>query len=335
MARLRLQAAGLVIAFVLLGSLAFYTFVVENRAAERNSQLVTEVAALQGEVTSLTSTMGTLQSELGALQSSIPANLTSLQGYVLQTNSSEAKDAQQIASLQATLRSYQSQLSNLSSEIDSMRTGNSNVLSSISFQLQNMTARIRELRANLSSIPPSVLLRTTGTALGAFVERGDELTYLRLMEIGGASIVEASLASHPFNATAPGAMVEWKAVTNNVSADAYHSYWPMVLENTPGGTNALEFEDAGGIQVAAVVTNGIRTTVPVSWDSTAVNTFAIQVVSPGHEIDFFINGHLVASFTSGVPTIDFLLEGAEVKGSGSSTPVVATLDTYGGLLGGT
>jgi len=153
------------------------------------------------------------------------------------------------------------------------------------------------------------------------------------MEIGGTSGVESSLASFPFNATVPGAVAEWKAVVNNVAADAYHTFWPMVLENTPGGTNAFEFEDAGGIQEVAVVSNGSRYSLPVSWDPTVVNTFAIEVVSPGHQVDFYINGGLVANFTTRVPNVDFLIEGAEVKGDGYVTPVVATLDAYGGLLG--
>ena len=336
MARLGLQAIGLVIAFVLFCSLAYYTFTVEITASARNSQLETEVATLQGEVTSLSSSVGTLQSNLAELQNSLLMNATSLREYVLLTNSSASKDAQQISALQGMLRDYQSELSNLSSEIKTIATGNANALNSISFQLQNITAGIRMLNANLDSIPPSVLLRTTGTALGAFVKGADDLTYLRLMEIGSTSCVEASLATHPFNATIPGAMVEWKAKANNVSIDANHVFWPMVLENTPGGTNALEFEDAGGIQEVAVVSNGARNYAFVSWNPTTVNTFAIKVITPGRQVNFYIDGISVANLTSGVPSVGFLIEGAEVKGLGSvTTSVVATLDVYGGLLVGT
>ena len=327
MARLRLEAIGLVLAFVLIGSLAYYSYTVEDQLRTRNSQLDSQVVGLQAELSEL-------QTRMAELQASFSLNLTSTQDSLLLTSAAEANDAQQISSVQAILQRYQSQLSNLSSEITASDSANGNALNSISLQLQNITAGIRELNANLNTIPPSVLLRTSGTALGAFVRGPDELLYLRLTEIGNSSCVEASLASHPFNATMPGSMVEWKAAANNVSADAYHAFWPMVLENTPGGTNALEFEDYGGFQEAAVVSNGVRSVVQVSWDPTAVNTFAIEVVSPGHQVNFYINGASVANFTSGVPMTGFLLEGAEVKGYGLSSHAVATLDVYGGQLGG-
>ncbi len=333
MGRPRLQLIGLLVVFLLLGSLAFYTYNIANRLDEKNSQLETEVSTLQGEVATLTSGVTALQSDIVVLRSSLSSNMTSFQSSLLLTNSSEARDAEQIATIQAALQQYQSQLSNLSSDIMNMGTSNSVALASIASQLQNITSSMQNLKAALNSLPPLILLRVTGTALGAVVERPDGLNYLRLMEIGNASGVESSLASYPFNATVAGAMVEWKAAANNVAADVYHTFWPMVLENTPGGTNAFEFEDAGGVQEVAVVSNGIRDSVQVSWNPTAVNTFAIQVVTPGHEVDFFINGGIVARFTTGIPMSDFLIAGSEVKGFGSAAPVVATLDTYGGLLG--
>ena len=333
MGRPRLQLIGLVVAFLLLGSLAFYTYRIANQLDQRNSELETEVANMQGEVSNLTSSIGTLQSNIVELRTSLSLNLTSLQGSLLLTNSSESRDALLIGSIQATLQHYQTQLSTLSSEIKNMGTSNSIALSSIAFQLLNLTSSIQNLKSSLNSLPPLVLLRTAGTALGAFVERPDGMNYLRLMEIGSASGVESSLASYPFNATVPGAMVEWKAVANSIASDPNHTFWPMVLENTPGGTNAFEFEDAGGIQEVAVVSNGTRDSIEVFWDPTVVNTFAIQVVSPGHRVNFYIDGLLVATFTTGIPMVDFLIEGAEVKGSGAATPFVATLDVYGGLLG--
>jgi len=333
MGRLSLPAIGLVVAFLLLGSLAFYTYSIANRLDQKNSQLETEASSLQGEVGTLTSTISALQSNIAELRNSLSLNLTSFQSSLLLTNSSEVKDAEQIATIQAALQHYQYQLSSLSSEIENMGNGSSMAFTSIASQLQNITSSMQNLKTALNSLPPLILLRVAGTALGALVERPDGLNYLRLMEIGNASGVESSLASYPFNATVAGAMVEWKAVANNVATDLYHTFWPMVLENTPGGTNAFEFEDAGGIQEAAVVSNGSRESVGVFWNAMAVNTFAIQVVSPGHQVNFYINGGLVASFTTRIPMVDFLIAGAEVKGFGSGTPVVATLDTYGGLLG--
>jgi hypothetical protein len=331
--RPRLQLIGLLVVFLLLGSLAFYTYQISKESDQRNSQLETEVATLQGEVALFTSSISSLQSNIVGLGNSFSLNFTSLEGSFLLANSSESRDALQIAAIESTLQSYQSQLSAISSEIKNMGTSNSIALSSIAYQLQNMTSRMRDLRTSLSSIPPMVLLRTAGTALAAFVERPDGLNYLRLMEIGSGSGVESSLAPYPFNATIPGAKVEWKAVANTVASDSYHTIWPMVLENTPGGTDAFEFEDAGGIQEVAVDSNGSRQALPVSWNPNIVNTFAIVIVSPGQQVNFYINGVSVANFTSGVPKVDFLLEAAEVKGFGSAAPVVATLDAYGGLLG--
>jgi len=326
MGRPRLQAIGLVLAFLLLGSFAVYTY-------RMSGQLQTEVSTLQGEVSDFKSSISTLQSNLNDLQASLTSNLTSMRGYVIMANSSESRNAQQVASFQSTLQKYQLQLSNLGSEIKDMGTSDSIVLTSIADQLRNLTTGIQNLRASINSLPPLILLRVAGTALGAVVERPDGLNYLRLMEIGSTSGVESSLASYPFNATVPGEKVEWKAAANRIASDQYHTTWPMVLENTPGGTDALEFEDLGGIQEVAVVSNGTRESAPVSWNPNVVNTFAIEVVVPGHLVDFFINGRMVADFISGVPLTDFLIAGAEVKGFGSAAMAVATLDTYGGLLG--
>ena len=329
----RLEVIGLAVAFLLLGSLAVYTYNISNQLDLRNSQLGTEVSTLQGEVSALTSSIFTLQSNLNELQYSFSSNLTSLRGFVLMTNSSESKETQQIATIQASLQQYQSQLSTLDSEIKNIGTSNSIALSSIAFQLQNITLSMRNLRVSINSLPPLILLRVAGTALGAFVERPDGLNYLRLMEIGSTSGVESSLATYPFNATVPGETIQWKAVANDIASDRNHTTWPMVLENTPGGTDALEFEDVGGFQEAAVVSNGVRNSIQISWNPTVPNTFAIEVVIPGQLVDFFINGHVVANFTSGVPYDDFLIAGSEVKGFGSAVPLVATLDTYGGMLG--
>jgi len=333
MGRPRLQAIGLVAAFLLLGSLAVYSFGISTQVEQRNSQLETEVSTLQGSVSALTASFRTLQSNLNELQQSFSSNLTSLHGYFLMANSSESRDAQEVATFQVMLQQYQSQLSTLNFEITNLENSNSIELTSIALQLKNITLSMQDLRASISSLPPLILLRVAGTALGAVVERPDGLNYLRLMEIGNTSGVESSLASYPFNATVAGEIIAWKAVANNIASDSYHTIWPMVLENTPGGTNALEFEDVGGIQEVAVVSNGVRNSLPVVWNPNIPNTFAIKVVTPGHSVEFLINGHLVASFTSGIPLTDFLIAGSEVRGFGSEIPLVATLDTYGGMLG--
>ena len=317
------------LAFVLLGSLAYYTYTVANTLGERNSKLDLEVAALQVDISVLRENITILRASIASMRT----NVSSVQTSLLLTSSAESKDAQQIAAVQTMLQNEQLQLSMLNSELGNLSATNANSLASMSAQLRTVSASVQELRANLSALSSAIFLRTSGLALGAYVEDADGETYLRLMETGSSSLVEASLASYPFNATIPGTMVEWRAVANNVSADPYHWFWPMVLENTPGGTNALEFEDAGGAQEVAVVSNGVRNVVPVKWSPTVIHTFGIKVVTPGHEVDFYIDGVVVADVTSGIPMVSFLLEGAEVKGTGTNAPGVAILDAYGGLLG--
>lgn len=60
-----------------------------------------------------------------------------------------------------------------------------------------------------------------------------------------------------------------------------------------------------------------------------------MVVTPGSEADFYIDGAMVGSIRTGVPSASFLLEAAEIRGDQSATTGVAVLDVYGGLLGGT
>jgi len=178
----------------------------------------------------------------------------------------------------------------------------------------------------------SILLRTWGTALASYGERKDGLTYLRLTETDANSGVEAALATNPFNATIPGNSVQWEAVANHIATDKYHTIWPMVLENSPGGTNAIEFEMKGGVQEVAVITNGAKSFALVSWNSTAPHLFKIVIVIPGQQVNFYIDGKLVKSMTTNIPKADFLLNAAEVKADSPLATGVATLDVYGGLL---
>ena len=312
-----------------MGSLAYYTYTVANTLGERNSKLDLEVTALRADISVLRENITSLRASIASMRT----NMSGMQTSLLLTSSAESKDAQQIAAVQTMLENAQLRLSMLNSELGNLSATNADSLASMSAQLRTVSASVEELRANLSALSSAIFLRASGTALGAYVEDADGDTYLRLMEIGSDSLVEASLALYPFNATIPGSVVEWRAIANNVSADANHWFWPMVLENTPGGTNALEFEDAGGAQEVAVVSNGVRNVVPVTWSPTVIHTFGIKVVTPGHEVDFYIDGVVVAVVTSGIPMASFLLEGAEVKGTGTNAPGVTILDAYGGLLG--
>ncbi len=205
-------------------------------------------------------------------------------------------------------------------------------------QLSRLQANISSLQGELDTISalrqgyPSILLRTWGTALASYGERKDGLTYLRLTETDANSGVEAALASTSFNATIPGNSVSWSAWANRIAIDKYHTIWPMVLENSPGGTNAIEFEMKGGVQEVAVITNGVKSFALVSWNSTAPHTFKIVVVIPGQQVDFYIDGKLVKTMTTNIPKVDFLLSAAEVKADSPLAAGVATLDVYGGLL---
>ncbi len=213
--------------------------------------------------------------------------------------------------------------------------------SSLESRLARLQANVSRLQSELLKYKvahvgfPLALLRTWGTALASYVIGPGETTFLRLTETGGASGVEAALAYQPFNATVAGSSVEWRAVANTVAGSKGHTFWPMVLENSPGGNNAIEFEDAGGIQEVAVVTNGVRVVSLTHWNATLVHTFKIVVVVPGQKVDFYIDGLVVATISTTIPKVDFLLEAAEVKGWDSySGSGVATLDVYGGLLNG-
>jgi hypothetical protein len=219
----------------------------------------------------------------------------------------------------------------------------------VSSQLQQenakLNSRITQLQGNLSSLhgeldtinalrsgDPSIVLRTWGTALASYGERRDGVTYLRLTETDSNSGVETALLNRSFNATIPGNSVQWSSVANRIAVDKYHTIWPMVLENSPGGTNAIEFEMKGGVQEVAVITNGVKSFALVSWNSTAPHEFKIVIVTPGQQVNFYIDGNLVKTMTTNIPKVDFLLNAAEVKADSPSAAGVATLDVYGGLL---
>ena len=257
----RLQMAGMALAFVLLGGVAYYTYTVAGELSQRNSDLAVQITNLQ-------------------------ANITKLQDELASAGTIQKGNSQQIANAEQVLQDEQSQLALLSQELAQLKTDNATATNRIDAQLKNISASVGGLKSTFQSMPPPIFLRTEGTALASYIEGQDELTYLRLTISGPTSIAEAAIGSEPFNATVAGSFVEWKAVANYVASDTNHYIWPMVLENSPGGTNAIEFEDVGGSQEVAVVANGTRHLESVSWDPNMVNTFKIVIVTPGQEVDF-------------------------------------------------
>jgi hypothetical protein len=300
------QAVGVALVLILAVSLAYYDY----QLSQSNSNIQAEVAGLQ-------------------------AAISRLQGSLNQTEVQQGLDSAQVAGLQAALRAANAELASLVSGIRGVQAGNVSMLAKVASQLQSLNATIQSVQASLNSVPPPIFLRVEGTALATFTERADELRYLRLTVTGPSGGVEASIGSLPFNATIPGNLVEWNVATNGVASDPSHQFWPMVLENSPGGTDAIEFEDAGGLQEVAAVLNGTRYSLPVSWNTNVVHEFEIIVVKPGAQVDFLIDDAIVATMTSGIPQVSFLLEAAELKTYGSPAAGVAIMDTYGGVLGGT
>jgi hypothetical protein len=222
-----------------------------------------------------------------------------------------------------------------------------------STQLALLRSQVSSLQTELSqqgSVPrsPLILLRTWGTGLASYIEGENEVTYLQLTMSGQMSGVESSFASFSFNASVAGNSVQWFASANSVAGDRYHNFWPMVLENAPNGTDAIEFEDYGGNQEIGLRSNGSAVFFPVSWSIAVPHAFKIVIVTPGKEINFSIDGTLVKSLVKGscagctpngvtsqtpfIPNVGFLIEGAEVDSSSQSAHGVATLEVYGGLL---
>jgi hypothetical protein len=332
----KLQLVGLIVAFILLGSLAYYTFTLSSELNQKNTGLQQEVTLLQGSITKLEGNITQLQTSL--IQSRAQEDYMSQQAAYFQTvlqeqGSQQSMNAQQLSAAQAMLQNEEVALTTLSTQIATIQSGNSDLIAKIGLEIQNISSQIRLLQTGFQTIVPAVFLRTQGTALASYVEGPEDYMYLRLTEVGSGSLVESALGTSPFNATIAGNSVAWKTVANTVASDSNHWFWPMVLENAPGGTNAIEFEDAAGTQEAAVVSNGIRTVQIIGWDPTVVHTFMIVIVSPGRQVNFYIDGNKVATITTGIPAVGFLLEAAEVKGVGTTASGVACVDAYGGLFG--
>ena len=332
----KLQLVGLTVAFILLGSLAYYTYTLSSELDQRNTSLQQEVTSLQGSIAKLEGNVTQLQTSLiqtKAQEDYMRQQAAYFQTILQQQGSEQSMNAEQLAAAQAMLQNEEDELTTLSAQLATVQSDNSALMSHIGVEIQNISSEIRLLQAGFQTIVPAVFLRTEGTALASYIEGPEDYMYLRLTEIGSGSLVESALATSPFNATIAGNSVAWKTVANSVASDSNHWFWPMVLENSPGGTNAIEFEDAAGEQEAAVVSNGVRNVQIIGWDPTVVHTFMIVIVSPGRQVDFYIDGKEVASITTGIPMASFLLEAAEVKGVGETPNGVACVDAYGGLFG--
>jgi len=304
------QIAGLALSFVLLGSVAYYDYSLTTQFQLQNSNLEQQVAFLQMKI-------------------------TELQGNLTLARTQQGTNTQQIATLEAQLHAEEAGLSSLLSGINQVKSGNTTAMEQLALRLQALNSSIRSLQANVNYLAPPIFLRQWGLSLASYTELPDELRCLQLVENGPGSGVETAIGTQPFNATIAGNSVQWEVVANTVATDGRHTLWPMVLENAPGGTDAIEFEEAAGVQEAAVVNNGVRTETAISWTPNVPHIFKILVASPGKEVDFYIDGNLVATITTGVPNVGFLLEAAEIRGDPTAVPGVAVLDIYGGLLGGT
>jgi hypothetical protein len=305
----RWQLVGLALSFVLLGSVAYYAYTETAQLGQRSTSLEQEVTQLQAEIIQLQDNLATSQARQNLSTRQLVAEETALQ---LDVN----------------------ELLGITSEIERIQAGNATLVTDLNNRLQNLSSAMLSVQTTVSSYLPTIFLRTYGTALASYVELPDEMRSLRLTETGPNNGVEAAIGSTPFNATIAGNSVQWEALANSVAADGNHTIWPMVLENCPNGNNAIEFEVARGVTEVAVVRDGIRNYAPVTWDPTVVHTYKIVIVQPGVQVAFYIDGVEVAVLTTGVPNVGFLLEAAEVAGTGSQAPGYATLDTFGGLLGG-
>jgi hypothetical protein len=325
----KLQVAAFALIFVLFGSLAYYSYYNSGVLASRNSAMQLEIVKLDANITQLSAQLAQTSADQAALSSQQSQFDLSLS----QQGSQESSTAQQVATLEASLRSDSAQLSSLGVQLAGVEAGNITALQQVSSELQAISTSLTSIQSSLSCVLPSVFLRTQGTALASFVDGPQNISYLRLTETGPNSLVESSIGSEAFNASVPGASAEWYADANPEASLAGHTFWPMVLENSPGGTNAIEFEDNGGDQVAAVTGNGTRVVQAVSWDPSVPNLFGVVVTLPGQQIKFYINGNLVATLTAYIPTSQFLIYGAEVKGGATTDSGIATVDTYGGMLG--
>ncbi len=304
----RWQLVGVALSIVLLGSVVYYTYTATTQLGQRNANLEQQVFQLQTKVAQLESNLTTqAQQDLGT---------------------------QQVVAEQAALQAAENELLSIASEIGKVQASNA-TLTALNLQLQNLSSTILALQERISPSAPTIFLRTWGAALASYIELPDEMRYLRLTETGAGNGVEAAIGSQPFNATIAGNSVQWNAVANSVAADSNHRFWPMVLENSPAGNNAIEFEDSQGTTEVAVVRDGVRNSLDVHWNPTIIHSFKIVIVKPGAQVDFYIDGARVANITQGVPNVGFLLEAAEVASYGARAPGYATLDTFGGLLGGT
>ena len=332
----RLQIAAFASIFLLLGSMSYYGYYSDQALASQNRALSLQVARLEANVSLLAATLAATQANLTAAQESQAAfaqQAGQFQLSLTQQGLQQTTTALQLSSAQAQLLDDANELSNLSARLATVQAWNVTALQAATAEIQDVTARVMAIQASLSQALPQVFLRTEGTALASYVSGAGNMTYLRLTEIGPGSIVESALGCVAFNASVAGASAQWYAVANPTASDLNHWTWPLVLENSPGGTEAIEFEDAGGVQEAAVVNDGVRYLAYVKWDPSVPHLFQIVVVTPGELVNFYIDGKMVATITQGVPNVGFLLYGAEIKQTGPNTGDVAMLDVYGGLIG--
>lgn len=318
-----------VASLVLLGGLSVVGYQTTQRLQGQNEAMALEVARLEANLTQLSAVLAETQ----AAQASLAQEATQFQMSIAQQGSQQAATAQQVAAAQAGLRDAAQELSDLSARLAGVQAGNITALKEASAELQNVSSRVAALESTLSLVMPEVFLRTQGTALASYVDGPGGMTYLRLTESGPDSLVESAMGNRYFNASVPGATVQWYAMGNGAATDYNHWFWPLVLENSPGGTEAIEFEQVNGVQEAAVVSGGTRVVAGVEWDPAVPHLFKVVVVEPGRQVDFYIDGELVAAIYQQVPVAGFLILGAEIKASATAPNSVAMVDVYGGLLG--
>jgi len=181
------------------------------------------------------------------------------------------------------------------------------------------------------------IMRSVAGTLAALDQLSDGLTYLRLSEYlaetatGQENSGEPCLINGLFDASVANSSTKWKVLADSGAVDSNHYIFPMVCEYAQAGPDFMNWEHSpSGVSEVNVGSGGTSspTTISVTW--TTIHELQTVVVTPGSKVQFYVDGSLVATVTTNVPTSK-LVRAAELN-TNSTTGTKATLWVFGELL---
>jgi len=183
--------------------------------------------------------------------------------------------------------------------------------------------------AKLGNIPPKLFMRVESGGGFVYVDYLDGVPHVVIVlhTTTTSGVVEVFL---PFRYSPP-ATIEWTAKLSAKLANV--DQWPLGLEDGPGFRNGIAFRQrytTNQIDITTCSNGTCTSTNTTAYDPTVKHKYRVEWTSTG--VNYYIDGNLVATLTTNVPTVPMTPFSEYGNSSGSALNNVYPFYTFGGII---